>query len=118
MAPPILMGVTKEEKENAGYSSFGERIEDPQSVYIGGNVQKYAHSHIPSLWVNPFYGYYHGEEANKLFESFIRNNDVLKQCLLQLKDKIIGCWCTTGCHGEVLIKLYKEFVRENDVLFK
>ena len=118
MAPPVLMCVTKEEREKAGYSSFREWIEDSRSVYIGANVQKYAPSHIPSHWVNPFYGYYQGEEANKLYESFIRHNDVLKQCLPELKDKVLGCWCTTGCHGEVLIKHYNAFVCENDVLFK
>ena len=65
------MCVSKEEREKAGYTSFREWIEDPRSVYIGANVKKYAPSHIPSHWVNPFYGYYKGEEANKLFESFI-----------------------------------------------
>ena len=68
--------------------------------------------------MNPFYGYYQEEEANKLYESFIGHNDVLKQSLSELKDKILGCFRTNECHGEVLIKLYKEYVRENEVLFK
>ena len=72
MAPPVLMSVTKEEREKSGYSSFREWIEDSRSVYIGANVRKYAPCHIPSHLVNPFYGYYQGEKANKLFESFIR----------------------------------------------
>ena len=58
MAPPVLMSVTKEEREKAGYSSFRELIEDSHNVYIEANVRKYAPSHIPSHWVNPFYGYY------------------------------------------------------------
>ena len=118
MGPPVLMCVTKEEREKAGNSSFREWIVDSRSVYIGANVQKYAPGNAPSLWENPFHFYYQGEEANKLFESFICQNDVLKQCLPQLKDKVLGCWCTPGCHGEVLIKLYKEFMCENDALFK
>ena len=118
MSPPVLMYVSKEEREKAGYTSFREWIEDPRSVYIGADMRKYAPSHIPSHWVNPFYGYYQGEEANKLFESFIRHNDVLRQCLPELKDKVLGCFCTNECHAHVLIKLYKEYVRENYVLFK
>ena len=41
------MRVTKEEMEKVGYTSFREWIEDPRSVYIEANVQKYAPSHIP-----------------------------------------------------------------------
>ena len=67
MAPPVLMCVTKEEREKAGYSSFREWIEDSNSVYIRTNVRKYAPRHIASQWVNPFYGYYQGEQAKKLF---------------------------------------------------
>ena len=118
MAPPVLMCVTKEEREKAGYSSFREWIEDSRSIYIGANVQKYAPSHIPSHWVNPFYGYYQGEEANKLFESFIRHKDVLKQYLPGLKDKVLGCFCTNECHGEVLIKLYNEYVEDGNCVIK
>ena len=114
MSPPVLMCVSKEEREKAGYTSFRQWLENPQNEYIGPNVRKYAPNHPQSHWTNPFYGYYQGEEANELYESFIRNNDILKKCLPALKDKVLGCWCTNGCHGEVLIKLYKQYVHEND----
>ena len=114
MSPPVLMCVSKEEREKAGYTSFRQWLENPQNEFIGPNVRKYAPYHPHSQWTNPFYGYYQGEEANELYESFIRNNDILKKCLPALKDKVLGCWCTNGCHGEVLIKLYKQYVHEND----
>ena len=29
-----------------------------------------------------------------------------------LENKVLGCWCESGCHGEVLIKLYHEYKNE------
>ena len=30
-----------------------------------------------------------------------------------LENKVLGCWCESGCHGEVLIKLYHEYKNES-----
>jgi len=40
----------------------------------------------------------------------MRRNDVLKEYLSTLEDKVLGRWCKSGCHGEVIMKLYNEYV--------
>ena len=85
------MCITKEEREKAGYRSFREWIEDPKNFYIGLNVEKYLKDSTPSNWVNPFLMYYGGEDANRLYESFMRSNRVLREYLPTLEDKVLGC---------------------------
>jgi hypothetical protein len=116
MAPPVLKCINKEEREKDGFMSFKDWIDVPSHEYIGPNVHKYTRNfnRYPSLWVNPFYNHfnrYSGEEGNRLFEFFIRHNPALKECIPQLENKVMGCWCTDArdCHGEILIKLYKEY---------
>ena len=120
MSPPIVKCITKDEREKDGYSSFRQWIEDPKNVYIGNNLHKYAQDCTPSnwinpfQWINPFHMHYKGEDANKIYESFMRSNGVLLEYLPMLEDKVLGCWCKTGCHGEVIIKLYNEYVTYNE----
>merc|ERR1712215_326229 len=68
----------------------------------------------PFQWINPFHIHYKGEDANTIYESFMRSNGVLLEYLPMLEDKVLGCWCKTGCHGEVIIKLYNEYVTYNE----
>ena len=43
----------------------------------------------------------------------IENNDVLKQKLLQMKGKTLGCWCKPeACHGDVLVELIEHYSKE------
>ena len=114
MAPPVLKCINKEEREKEGFMSFKDWIDVPSHEYIGVNVHKYTRNfnRNPSLWVNPFhFNRYSVEEGNKLFEFFIQHNPALKECIPQLENKVLGCWCTDAkdCHGEILIKLYKEY---------
>ena len=118
MSPPIVKCITKDEREKDGYSSFRQWIEDPKNVYIGNNLHKYAQDCAPSNWINPFHMHYKGEDANKIYESFMRSNGVLLEYLPMLEDKVLGCWCKTGCHGEVIIKLYNEYVTYQGYPFK
>ena len=98
MSPPIVKCITKEEREKDGYSSFRQWIEDPKNVYIGNNLHKYAQDCVPSnwinpfQWINPFHMHYKGEDANKIYESFMRSNGVLLEYLPMLEDKVLGCW--------------------------
>jgi hypothetical protein len=70
---------------------------EPFDVYIGR----------PSKWGNPFPVVEHTREgAIELYEEWLLNNPVLLAALLELKGKILGCWCAPKpCHGDVLARL-------------
>lgn len=63
-----------------------------------------------SIFHNPF----KGENVCEKFEVYIRNRiktePKLKEQLLKLKGKRLGCWCKPKeCHGDVLVRLIKEY---------
>jgi hypothetical protein len=63
----------------------------------------------PSKWGNPF-KYGTRKQNIEMYEHYIRENPFLLSCLPELKNKILGCWCSPNpCHGDILIKLLKEF---------
>ena len=81
----------------------------PYDIYIGR----------PSLYGNP-YSHKKGtkaeflvssrEEAISKYEALIRSTpDMLELIKLELKGKILGCWCAPQkCHGEVLARIANE----------
>jgi len=74
---------------------------EPYDVYIGR----------PSKWGNPFEIGKDGnrEEVIKKYYEYIIKNEPLLADLPELRDKILGCWCSPKpCHGDVLLKLLKE----------
>lgn len=100
-----------------------EWMKDEENVYIGragivfiDNVRFPKES---SIWANPYKvgdkkGQYEREESLKLYESYIREkikgSESMKEELLKLKGKNLGCWCKPeGCHGDVLIKILEEY---------
>ena len=81
---------------------------EPYDVYIGR----------PSRWGNP-YSHLDGtlaefrvesrEQAIIMFETWIRSQPNLMADVHQLRDKVLGCWCSPkACHGDVLIRLAEE----------
>jgi hypothetical protein len=69
----------------------------------------------PSKWGNPF-SHKHGtqaqfvvptvQEAIKRYEEWVPQQPELMASLIELKGKVLGCWCKPGpCHGDVLAKL-------------
>ena len=73
---------------------------DSYDVYIGR----------PSKWGNPFSIGKDGtrEEVVQKYEKWIKQQPELMENLHELKDKVLGCWCSPKlCHGDVLIKLIK-----------
>lgn len=67
----------------------------------------------PSKWGNPF-GFGSAselktrEEAISAYEDWIKTQPQLLDSLGELKDKVLGCWCSPRpCHGDVLIRLVK-----------
>ena len=108
MSPLVINCITTEHR------GFKEWIEQYNHEYIGPNVRKYVKNltGYPSLWINPFHGYFKQDQANALFESFIRLNPILMDCISRLENKVFGCWFNAECHGELLIKLYNEHVNQ------
>ncbi len=72
----------------------------------------------PSKWGNPFshlentmaeFKVASREEAIEKYREWINNKPDLLNSLLELKNKILGCWCSPkSCHGDVLIELLEE----------
>ena len=79
MAAPVLKCIAKDQREKDGYKTFKAWIEDPKNVYIGCNLHKYVKNYNgkESMWMNPYQAHFPKDEANKLFEKFIRSDKVL-----------------------------------------
>ena len=51
------------------------------------------------------------EEVIRKYREYILKNDYLLNCLEELKDKILGCYCKPlPCHGDVLAELVEKVV--------
>jgi len=71
---------------------------ESHDVYIGR----------PSKWGNPFAVGKDGtrEEVIKRYREYLMNNNHLLDSLIQLKGKVLGCWCAPkACHGDVLLEM-------------
>ena len=79
MSAPVLKCIAKDQREKDGYKSFKAWIEDPKNVYIGPHIHKYVQNYNgkESMWMNPYQAHFPKDEANKLFEKFLRSNEVL-----------------------------------------
>lgn len=61
-----------------------------------------------SKWGNKFVIGKDGDrnEVIKKYKKWILNNAYLLSCLVELKGKVLGCYCKPlACHGDVLIHL-------------
>lgn len=64
-----------------------------------------------SKWGNPFVIGVHGTRSEVIaqYDEWIRTQPDLIAALPELKDKVLGCYCSPlGCHGTVLLTLLKE----------
>ena len=62
----------------------------------------------PSIWGNPFVIGNDGtrEEVIEKYRQYILQKPELLNRLPELKDKVLGCWCSPKkCHGDVLVEL-------------
>ena len=76
-------------------------ISKPHDIYIGR----------PSKWGNPFIIGRDGtrKEVIKKYEKWLINNPRLFRQLPELKNKILGCYCSPkACHGDILAKYVNE----------
>jgi len=81
-------------------------------VYIGRRIQYHKEFTEDSIWANR-------SSSLEAYENWIRNMPRLWNQLLDLKGKVLGCWCTNTaelepvlCHGQILMKLILEKERE------
>jgi hypothetical protein len=101
------------------YNNLEEWMKNPNHVYVGrAGVVFIRGERFPkqaSIWANPYKvgKEYTREEAITLYELYLREKIIshqLKDELLQLQGKVLGCWChPEPCHAHVLLKLIEEF---------
>jgi hypothetical protein len=61
-----------------------------------------------SVWANPFKIGKDGarEEVMAKYRVWLMSNPELLKKLLELKSKVLGCWCAPeACHGDILAEL-------------
>ena len=81
-------------------------------VYIGRRIQYHKEFTEDSIWANR-------SSSLEAYELWIRNTPRLWNQLLDLKGKVLGCWCENTdelepvlCHGQILMKLILEKEKE------
>ena len=98
------------------YNNLKEWIEDKNNIYIGRKgivfINKTRFPSHSSNFANPFKIGKDGtrEEVLIKYKKYIiekiENNISLKNELINMKDKNLGCWCfPEQCHGNILLEL-------------
>lgn len=87
-------------------------------IYIGNPVRMGGWNLDYGKWANPYSLSKYGKDRkrqideqrlNAIYEIHVRSSPELMASLVELRGKILGCWCSPGiCHGDVLVKLYME----------
>jgi hypothetical protein len=74
----------------------------------------------PSKWGNPFTHLAKSiaefrvpkDEVLQRYEAWLRQQPELMAALVELRGKVLGCWCKPGpCHGDILARLADEAAR-------
>ncbi len=89
----------------------GGKVVQDCDIYIGRQCYMGGWRLSKSKWANPFSVKKYGrEESLKLYREYILENDELYHSLLELENKVLGCWCKPNdCHGDILIELLYEY---------
>lgn len=102
------------------YNNLKEWIEDNNNIYIGRCgvvfIDKQRYPKSSSIFANPFKIGKDGsrddviEKYKKYIVDKIEKEPELKNELLKLKGKQLGCWCSPEkCHGDVLLELIEKY---------
>ena len=112
------------------YDNLQKWCENPNNVYIGdkdivlipvrtlisSRISKSRFPREDSIWHNPFKSVFtvkQRTDANEKYKKYITEKiekESLKDKLLKLRGKTLGCWCKPyPCHGDVLIELIKDY---------
>lgn len=79
-------------------------MREPFDIYIGRRTRQ----HAASKWGNPFHIGKDGtrDEVIAKYRAWIQTRPDLMAALPELRDKVLGCWCSPqACHGHVLAEL-------------
>ncbi len=107
------------------YNNLEEWMNDSNNVYIARAgvvfINKKRFPPVSSIFANPYKIGKDGtreEVINKYrthLISQLENDNKLINKLLELKGKILGCWCYPDmCHGNVLVELIETYSQQND----
>lgn len=102
------------------FDNLKDWMKNENNEYIGRRgvvfVDKKRFPEKDSIWCNPFKikGDKSREDVIREYEIYIRERlektEGLKDELLKLKGKNLGCWCKElSCHGDVLVKIINDF---------
>lgn len=90
----------------------------PYEVYIGrgrGSPWGNPYSHMPDTLAE--FKVATRAEAIAAYEVWLRNQPHLMRQLIQLKGRVLGCWCKPAeCHGDVLARLADDLSEPEDLL--
>lgn len=94
------------------YQNLREWMANPENVYIGRkNVVFVDGSRFPpndSFWSNPYKIGKDGSRDEVIEKYRYHLNRLLSEHpdkIIELKDKILGCWCAPdACHGDIIIQ--------------
>ena len=99
-------------------TSFSKWLKDPNNLYIHENLEKYSKKFglSDSIWykdvdeLQKFRSDNPDEDYLSVYEHCIRSTPELWNRLLELENKVLGCWCkpSQSCHADILIKLFNE----------
>ena len=104
---------------NLGYDNLREWMKDNNNVYIGRAgivfIDGKRYPEKQSIFANPFKITKNTsredviEKYKKYIINKINENPNMKEELIKLKGKNLGCWChPEACHGDVLLELLYE----------
>ena len=105
-------------------TSLSKWVQEPNHLYIHGNLSKYLKKKgvSDSIWyknIKELQEFANDEEICLFtgYERCIRETPQLWNSLDNLEDKILGCWCKPSqpCRADVLIKLFNEKKAINDI---
>jgi len=105
-----VVNIRKKELNKRGYKDFTEWNAQPDTLYIGRNMNFYVPGTHASKWANPFKTKSMPiEKSLQRYEDYIRGTPELYDALPELYGLTLGCWCKPNpCHGDVLLKLLRE----------
>ena len=102
-------------------TSLSKWVQDPNHLYIHRNLSFHLKKKgvSDSIWyknIKDLQKFVNDEDKDYLsiYEKCIRSTPELWDSLLNLENKVLGCWCEPSqpCHADVLIKLFNE--KKND----
>jgi hypothetical protein len=105
------------------YNNLKEWVEDKNNVYIARAgvvfVDKVRFPKNSSKFANPYKIGKDGtrDEVIAKYKTYmlekVESDSSLKEELLEMKGKTLGCWCKPdACHGDVLLELIEKYSKE------